>query len=631
MASIFERHGLPDHLFNIPELDFHEDLFADRLGGLWFRLGAWTIQPYRDVQGVENRIERQSIMLPPGQFSEIYGKFESIGNLIHNLGKPTKVLRSYGKEEAYYYAPFYRFDLGLTSVSCEPLVFLRFLTSSVELYVNPDLELYFELEEKPSGIWWDPSRGSEILRRRVIENGNLYVVEIRTDYLQKYLQARQLSLVVAHYRHLHLFDPSPETLEAFVEGNLEQGSPDQGAKAVFQNWGLRQDTLGSPFLQRRLHLWFEIKPPEINIDDPWADEPPFDPYEFTLPTQEGSVAPARWTHFRQVEGRRFEGESGNFLDMVYFRQEVLSKYEGASGFEISDTGSVEYRHYWGLVRGTSRIGNELISTAIGDFAEGVPFEEWQHWKQHAVEPPSPETISTLCEEQTVPDAVNCLVEQLNVLNEMLANLANVIGAEVSDPFWNGSVESLAGRQLKWVYPTTADDDEFLKRATLMSTLVIDGLIPPSLRGFLQTWGDDLHLDGQGQSLGSRKLLERVTLIAVLIEELQPTSAEIPILVKQAEGCASSVADPDLQAELKKLCDSIRDELVPLASLYDLRVHAGIAHSPNKEKVIMAMKKLDLPEKNWHRTHYLCLLNLVTQSVRQVVDYLVGAAENVFRY
>lgn len=66
------------------------------------------------------------------------------------------------------------------------------------------------------------------------------------------------------------------------------------------------------------------------------------------------------------------------MDRVYFRQEVLMKYEAASGFEVKDDGSVSCYHYWGLARSTARLGNELCSTAIGDFAEGVPFEEWLH-------------------------------------------------------------------------------------------------------------------------------------------------------------------------------------------------------------------------------------------------------------
>ena len=56
------------------------------------------------------------------------------------------------------------------------------------------------------------------------------------------------------------------------------------------------------------------------------------------------------------------------MDRVYFRQEVLMKYEAVSGFEVKDDGS-------GLARSTARQGTELCSTATGDFAEGVPFEE----------------------------------------------------------------------------------------------------------------------------------------------------------------------------------------------------------------------------------------------------------------
>ena len=48
MAVIFNKCDLPTHLFNIPELDFSEDLFADPQGGLWFRLGAWTNTPQRN-------------------------------------------------------------------------------------------------------------------------------------------------------------------------------------------------------------------------------------------------------------------------------------------------------------------------------------------------------------------------------------------------------------------------------------------------------------------------------------------------------------------------------------------------------------------------------------------------------
>lgn len=635
MAAIINRDDAPSHLFSIPELDFSGDLFAERVGGPWFRLGAWTITPHRDERGVEAVVSRQSLLLAPKHFADIFDILESVGNVIGNLGKPGGSVLHAAEQNEYRYAPFHRFEFPFASTVGEPLVFVHSATSGVQLFINPDLWLLFKLEEKTSGngIWWDPRRGVDALIQRVIDQGNLEVVEIRVDYLLKYLQARQMSLVVGHYRHLHFFDPSHSTIGAFVEGDVMLGSPERGAKAILQNWGLRQDITGTtPFLLRRLHLWFEITPPEIDVDDPWTDQPSFDTYTFTLPTRVGQVAPARWARFRCIEGRTFEGEVCNFVDRVYFRQEVLTKYEGASGFDVEDNGSVSCHHYWGLVRSTARVGNELLATAIGDFAEGVPFEEWPHWKQYAVEPPSPETTVALRQEQSVPDAVNSLVKALDTLNTAFAGMAALLPVTILDPLWRGSLDSLAGRQLKWVYPATADDDEFLKRAMLASTLVIEALDPPSLRKLLSAVGSNLHMNDENppRSLGSRNLLQRLTLIAVLIEDIQADTAGIPMLVRQAEGKAKNAGEPDLQAELEMSHRRVRDEFAPLAFLYDLRTYGGLAHAPNKGRAAAAAAQLGLPEKNWHRTDYLRLLNLVADSVHQISKHLDIAAQVMTR-
>jgi hypothetical protein len=630
MTTLVNRDNAPTHLFNIPELDFSEDLFSDPLGSMWFRLGVRTIKSHRSEKGVEDFIERQSFLLAPECFTMIFDRLVSIGNVIGDLGKPKSSVLQEGDHKKYSYAPFHKFEFAFTSIVGEPLVSIHHDSSDTRFFVNPDLSLYFELEEKSRGIgiWWDPRRGVEVLRQRVVDQDNLEIVELQIDYLLKYLQMRQTSLVVGHYRHLHLFDPPPNAIGMFVEGDLTLGSPEQGTKAFLQNWGLRKDIPGNtPFLQRRLHLWFQIKPPSIDVEDPWTEPPPFDPYTFTLPTLIGPVAPARWKHFRQIDGIKFDGGVCDFLSPVYFRQEVLTKYQGTSGFEIGDDGSVSCRHYWGLVRSTRRLGNELLSTAIGDFAEGVPFEEWPHWKQYAVHPPSLETANTLREEQTVPDAVNLMVRTLSELNAAFKEMATSFDIAFSDMLWQGSLDSLAARQLKWVYPTAADDDEFLKRATLASTLVIDGLKPSLLRKLLCAMGKNLHksIEKPRQTLGSRTLLQRLTLIAILMKDLRPKIAELPRLIKQAEGKATNEDQPDLQAELTKLYQHVRQDFAPLAFLYDLRIHGGLAHPPNKARAAEAAKKLGLPEKSWHRTDYLRLLNLITDSIHRISRHLERAA------
>jgi hypothetical protein len=629
-GAVIKRGSAPVHLFSISELDFSEDLFADRVTTPWFRLGALTITPRRDERGVEDVISRQTLLLCPGQFATVFGHLESVGNVIGDLGKPCGSVRHMGDRKAYSYTPFHRFEMSFTAVVGEPVVFVHSGASGVHLVINPDLWLYFELEEKTpgNGIWWDPRRGVDALVQHVIDQGNVEVVELRADYLLKYLQARQMSLVIGHYRHLHLFDPSDCVLEAFVKEDLVLGSPGEGTKAILQNWGPRKDpTSATPFLQRRLHLWFEIPAPEIDVEDPWAHQPCFDPYTFTLSTHAGPVAPARWTHFQRIEGRDFEGAICNFTDRTYFRQEVLMKYEGASGYEVGDDGSVSCHHYWGLERSTARIGNELLSTAIGDFAEGVPFEEWPHWKQYSVDPPSPQPAEVLREEQSIPDAVNTLVYALDTLNTTFAEMAGSLGVSLSEPLWRGSLDSLAGRQLKWVYPASAGDDEFLKRATLASTLVIEALKPASLRNVLSSVDSSLRVNDEKppRPLGSLNLLQRTTLIAVLVETFQPNTATIPILVKQAERKTKSGSEPDVQMELEKVYKCVREEFAPLAFLYDLRTYGGLAHAPNKGQAAGTAEKLGLPGKNWHRRDYLRLLELVKNSVYQISSHLDIAA------
>ena len=630
MAVFLDRKDVPSHIFDIPELDFSGDLLADWTADSWFRLGARTIRPQRNSQGIEDVLSRQSLLLPPGLFQDVYDKLESIGNVIGSIGKPGGMVSHTGCEKEYRYIPFHKFEFSSGNVG-EPLVFVHSNTSGLELFINPDILLFFELEERTpgNGIWWDPRRGAEALIRRVIADVDQEVIEIRTDYLQKYLCARQMSLIIGHYRHLHLFDPQEATVDKFVTGDLTLGSPEQGSKVLLQNWGLRKDLMGTAhFLQRRLHLWFEIKPPEIDIDNPWQDQPPFDPYTLTLPTRVGPIAPARWAHFKPIEGRTFDGKTCDFMDRIYFRQEVLTKYEGATGFDVLDDGSVACRHYWGLTRSTARIGNELICTAIGDFAEGVPFEEWLHWRQYAVEPPSHETAESLRQEQSVPDAISGVVNALHALNMAFCDMADSLRVVVEEDLWSGSLDSLAGRQLRWVYPSTADDDEFLKRATLTSTLVIEALETASLRKVLGAVAPNFHLtfEKQPKPLGSRNLLQRLNLVGRLIEQFNPDLAGIPLLAQQAENKARNEEDPELQIELEKAYRLIRDELAPLAFLYDLRTFGGLAHQPNKARASAAAAQLGLPEMNWHRTDYLRLLNLVAESLHKISGHLQVAAQ-----
>lgn len=611
-------------------MDFTADLLADRIDGPWFRLGARTDGATPDARRVKDETLRESLLLPPGAFAKAFSKLDSVGNVLASLGKPGGSLRQDGRRKDYLYEPFHRFEIPFTDVVGEPLVFLHEQVSHVGLSINPDLWMYLGLEEKSlgSGIWWDPRRVIDVMVRRTID-GKLQTIDIRSDYLLKYLQARQMCLVVGHYRQLLLFGAAQNQIDAFQTGDITIGTATQGSKALLQNWGLQQGVgRGDKYLQRRLHLWFEVPPPSIDIEDPWTVEPAFDPCAFTLPTKVGPVAPARWRHSRRAEGRTYDGVTCDFMELVYFRQEVLMKYQVMSGYQLKDDGSVSCRDYWALNRSTGRIGNELVYTAIGDFAEGVPFEEWPHWLQYASEPLNQDALTAARQETPIPEAVNKLFTSLRRLSTSFSEMAKSRGVILDTPLWQGSLDSLAGRQLKWVYPTTSDDDEFLKRATLTSTLFLDGLQIAPVRSFFGTIHPKLHesFDKPPKPLGSRKLLERAAFVTLLMKELQPKDSMLVKLARVAEGKDAARFDPDLKDELKNLHTRVHNEFAPLAFLYDLRVFGGLAHSPNRQKAGTVAAQLGLPQGNWHRTDYLSLLRLVAECFDRISTYFDAAID-----
>lgn len=628
MTLILKKEDVPAHVTSIYELDFSGDFFVDRLAGPWLRLGAWNRNPPVNKQNIQDEIMRQSVLVPPDAFASLYEKLDSVGHAFHDLDKPGGTIYSSGPQKEYIYFPFHSFELPSSSIVGEPVVFVRSGITSAGLFINPDLWMFLRLEERSTGngIWWDPSRGIDVLIQRISPE-TLHTVDVRTDYLMRYLQARQMSLLIGHYRQLLLFKPPQDAINAFVTGELVIGSPESGSKAYLQNWGLRRDGLTrGDYLQRRLHLWVEIKPPAMDIENPWDVPPSFDTHTFTLPTKEGPVAPGRWRRLHDEDNEEFQGVSCEFMDTVYFRQDVLTKYEVANGYEVKDDGSVSNIGYWGLTRSTARIGNELIMTAIGDFAEGVPFEEWLHWQQYVVEPPSQDSLRAILQETPIPKAVNSLVYALNRLNAMYSEMMTAIGATSSPPLWHGSLDSLAGRQLKWVYPASAGDDEFIKRATLASTLFLDGLQSPPMRQFLNIFGTRFHesFDTGHPTLGSRRLLQRISLSAAIIENIRPKLSKLPALVKIAEGAAVGRIDTELKSELLALHAKVRDDFAPLAFLYDLRVHGGLAHPPNRKKAMLAASELGLPKGNWHRTNYLSLLRLTAESFDKISERFEGA-------
>jgi hypothetical protein len=96
--KILERADAPAHLFDISELDFSENLFAERVTHPWVRLG--VLGPgHTDESGIEAELRLNTLLLEPGAFADAFGGLGAVGNDLWGVGQPG--VASIGDETKY--------------------------------------------------------------------------------------------------------------------------------------------------------------------------------------------------------------------------------------------------------------------------------------------------------------------------------------------------------------------------------------------------------------------------------------------------------------------------------------------------------------------------------------------------
>jgi phage terminase large subunit-like protein len=616
--KIFNRDELPLHLLKISELNIVEHCLTDRLSQPWFCLGE-TFE--KKNKRCEEYLNRETLLLKAKGFEKYIDKFNCIGAQLRNLGHPTVWTSSDKGRVGYRYVPFHSFEIAFGEFKGEPLVFRRALNG--DFVINPDLWLFLALNEKrePEHVWYDDEKHCDVIR--MADDGKAKHILIRTDYLKKYLQARRLQLVVSEYRQAIVRPGDDDRFKDFVCGTEVISSNKKNAKVVVESYGPKND-LGAPYYIRRMQLWSAIAPKPIDKDDPFAEKPSFDPASFLLPTRKGLVAPAR--HLGSMALKyNFKGVHSDFMDRVYFSQEVLVKYQNLPGYEISDEGAIRHKYYWSFDRGVSRFGDDYLAIAIGDFAEGVTFDDWAHWKQFAQEPPDDVYFERVKKSKDRINQVNLLTSELYGLNEMVEYFCLMVAPELAErPLWKGFANEQAVRELKWYIANHANDAEFRKRATLLSTLIVDDLDVDLMRTLLLDL--DVVLVNESK-LGSIKLLQRLTLVAKLIAKFR-THENLKDLVLLAKTGVSLPGNEEVVSEIAKVNQDIFELFTPLVALYDLRLSVGYAHPPSADKVAAAIKLLGLPASGWGRAEYLTLLSKLSTAISRIGEIIQEGAQVV---
>lgn len=619
---MFSRDQLPESLFAISSLDFAIELFNDPIETAWFCLGSSSVGA-----GLDNtrHVMRRCFLIRPGSLRRAFAGLNAIGNSIGDLGLPSiSTTHRPAGGQTYHYQPAHEFDLNHSGIRVEPLVSERVGERSSVFLINADLCLHLGLEETNSGssVWVESRTGTEVLRQRSSAD-TFRVVEIQRNYLLRYLRDRRRALVVGHYADARVDRPTPEERALFVPGRVELERARPYRAKVFVISAPLHGALSRRFdgaLHRQMHLWFCISPPALDTARTWQEQPTFDVHAFTLPTHDGDVAPERFKVSANFD-LPFAGVDGDFMARVFFRQEVIERYQDSSTFSVADNGAIHCGSFWGLYRSTRLHGNEYISTAIGDFGQGVPYNEWQHWQRYAIPPPGRASLGVAASEPPIATGGTELVEAPEELNGAFG-IANFDAGLDGGRLWDGDIDSVAGHRLKRYYRGEAADDAFLERATLIATLVTEEIRAAAIRPFLQHFGSNLHLSfaNQPTTLQSRALLQRMALVIAIQGALRPDRTEMPSLVRRAEGADQS-GEPEIRRELGNLFATVRTTFSPLAFIYDLRNVAGIAHRPDLARVGKIVQQLGLPREHWRRSDFLRLLTTVTNCVSSIARIL----------
>lgn len=524
------------------------------------------------------------------------------------------------------------FPHSLYGVELEPVAYRSAVWPGRILEISPAVPALLDLRgrelAKDEVVYVDERLNQEVLRlRHGLGDRRLSTVKIRTAALRQFLAERDQALVLYHF-HQHLlrhFTDTEAGEHEIVAGSLS-GSIPVGLKTFVQNWGPRGRAWSGDdaYLQRRIHRWRVLRPEDARTRRTRHEHLAFDVRTFTLETLHGPVAPARFCAL-DIPAAEFAGvwpnETPAFMTRTWFDIAVLERFEHDPNYDVGDDGSIRCRHYWALNRSVQRTGNRWLSTAIGDFAEGVPMEEWPYFARYAVPPPGDSEYDEACREQEIPDLVNALVDAL----ERMAATPSWFAAEGTEPpaaIWNLKSDP---RPLKRHMGSTTDKTEFARRVTELSTLLIDGLDKAALIGAVEALAG-MRAPNEHRSQGSRKWLEAYATacrIARYLRTMEPAALAGPVRLGLAWATATG-EQLEAAREYQQAAGEIRGALAPIAYLYDLRTSGGVAHPPSAGWA-EALAKVAGDSEQVGRRGYLALLTAVGEAVRLIVEDVRAAA------
>ena len=180
-------------------------------------------------------------------------------------------------------------------------------------------------------------------------------------------------------------------------------------------------------------------------------------------------------------GHRIE----DFLDFVYFKEEVLKKYESNKDYKIGDDGTVLFGHKWGLFRGVHRVSKGFLAVHLGDLGEAFPQKELEHWRKYNVKPPKIKTPNYYTDfRDTIQRTLNFMKNTNERVKHHLDKFYWDIEIKNKNIFLMENLEDTLNHLRKIINKKTTLDD-FQSRVIFFNILILESINYKMLSDFLK--------------------------------------------------------------------------------------------------------------------------------------------------
>lgn len=463
-------------------------------------------------------------------------------------------------------------------------------TRFIEFTPRQDFVMFYTLFDRMEGsnrMYDDHLRGVyDVVKFETSEM--LSKIRIMKDYLLDYLFVRKKALLIGYY--FGIVTPAqrsiPDGFRKRIKFDINHGK----ASVLLA----KRNILGDKLIAQ-LDMFKVILPPNQKILGDFgttADAP-----KTTLNTSEGPV--------QMTKAIGFGHSSSDFLSVAYFDPRVLKKYEDDRRYRIDDNGGVHYAGVWGIFRGIQRLGDDFIAANVGYLSEGLPYQEWLHWAQNNVDPPSIEEIRELQKTKPIQQLVNFLVSEVESFEKRQLLFMAKRDVNVNEPlfeFQSREQKDEIIRGLKKVFTRRTTRSEFLSRVVDLYKLLIDNVNRRLLVSVVDSYDPTAKFDKQKRLKGSLKLLliclefrtiERMCKWSGLPEE--EIESKVVEYYSNLQQSNTQAATDFLFNELYGRVNSLREAFGALFVLHALRTKAGGAHLGTGREFAKAMNALGFPE------------------------------------